>query len=191
MAGASRYTVILDANVLYPALLRDILLTLAHADIYNARWTATIEYEWTRSLCRDHPTEQTRIAQIAQKMRAAIPDCLVTGYEPLIEGLHLPDPNDRHILAAALVGHADAIVTLNRKDFPSSICDAFGIEVQSADEFLVNQITLHKIAALTAIRQMRERWSRPVISAQEFMALLVKRGLGMTAASLEDAVDLL
>lgn len=55
MAGAAPYTVILDANVLYPALLRDVLLTLAHADIYTAKWTATIEQEWTRAMLRNFP----------------------------------------------------------------------------------------------------------------------------------------
>ena len=191
MAGAARYTSILDANVLYPALLRDILLTLAHADIYNARWTLTIERELTGALRKSFPDKESEITQIAQKMREAIPDCLVTGYESLIHSIELPDPDDRHVLAAAVVGHADAIVTLNTKDFPAQECSKFDIEIQSADAFLVNQITLNKIQALTALRRMRERWQNPNLTGAQLLDLLSKRGLGMTAAALADAVDLL
>jgi predicted nucleic acid-binding protein len=191
LAGAAPYTVILDANVLYPALLRDVLLTLAHADIYNAKWTATIEQELTRALLRDFPDKANLVEQLAQRMREAVPDCLVTGYEPLVDSLQLPDADDRHVLAAAVVGHADAIVTFNRKDFPPEVCSPFSVEVQSADEFLVNQITLQKLPALAAIRRMRERWERPEVTAAELIDLLAIRGLGMTAACLADAVDLL
>ena len=79
MAGSARYTAVLDANVLYPALLRDVLLSLAHADLYSAKWTEDIKAEWTRSLIRDRPNMGAQIAAAAQAMETAIPDCLVSG----------------------------------------------------------------------------------------------------------------
>jgi len=79
MAGSARYTAVLDANVLYPALLRDVLLSLAHADLYSAKWSAHIRDEWTRSLLRDRPAMEVQIRAAAEAMEAAIPDCLVTG----------------------------------------------------------------------------------------------------------------
>ncbi|MDB5942424.1 MAG: hypothetical protein JWQ13_1990 [Ramlibacter sp.] len=191
MAGSSRYTAVLDANVLYPALLRDVLLSLAHADLYSAKWTVHIREEWMRSLLKDKPAMRAQIAAAAATMEDAIPDCLVTGYEHLIEGLALPDPDDRHVLAAAIAGHADAIVTWNEKDFPDEMLDPFGIELQTPDEFVVNQLMLKGHVALAAIKAMRERWERPQYTAVALVDLLEKRGLPQTAAHLRDVADLI
>ena len=191
MAGSSRYTAVLDANVLYPALLRDVLLSLAHADLYSAKWSAHIREEWMRSLLRDRPGMEAQIAAAAQAMEEAIPDCLVCGYEHLIDGLKMPDPGDRHVMAAAIAGHADAIVTWNGKDFPQDLLDPFGIEIQTPDEFVLNQLMLDKVTALAALRRMRERWARPQYDAPALVALLERRGLAQTAAHLRDVVDLL
>ena len=191
MAGSARYTAVLDANVLYPAMLRDLLLSLAHADLYSAKWSAHIRDEWSRSLLRDKPRMRAKVVAAAQAMEEAIPDCLVTGYEHLIDGLRLPDPDDRHVLAAAITGHADAIVTGNERDFPKDVLDPFGIEVQTPDEFVLNQIMLEKVGALAAIKRMRERWARPQYDAPALVALLEKRGLPQTAAHLRDVVALI
>lgn len=191
MAGSGRYTVILDANVLYPALLRDLLLSLAHADLYSAKWTVHIREEWMRRLHAARPGMERQIAAAAAAMEEAIPDCLVTGYEPLIEGLRLPDLDDRHVLAAAIAGHADAIVTWNQKDFPKELLEPFGVQLQTPDEFVLNQVMLDKLSALAAIKKMRERWGRPQCDAAALVELLERRGLPQTAAHLRDVVDLL
>jgi predicted nucleic acid-binding protein len=191
MAGSARYTVVLDANVLYPALLRDLLLSLAHADLYSAKWSVHIRDEWTRSLLRNHPAMGTQIAAAAQAMEDAIADCLVVGYERLIEGLTLPDPDDRHVLAAAIAGHADAIITFNGKDFPKEILGPLGIEVQTPDEFVLNQLMLEKTTALSAIKRMRERWNRPPYDAAALIALFERRELPQTAAHLLDVLALI
>lgn len=191
MAGSARYTAVLDANVLYPALLRDVLLSLADADLYSAKWSLHIRNEWTRSLLRDRSGLEDRVAAAAQAMEDAIPDCLVSGYEHLIEGLKLPDPDDRHVLAAAIAGHADAIVTWNEKDFPKEILDPFGVEVQTPDEFVLNQLMLEKVTALAALKRMRERWARPRYDAAALVDLFEKRGLPQTAAHLRDVVALI
>lgn len=191
MAGSARYTAVLDANVLYPALLRDVLLSLADAEVYSAKWSRHIREEWTRSLLRDRHGMEAQIAAAADAMEQAIPDCLVSGYEHLIESLKLPDPDDRHVLAAAIAGHADAIVTWNQRDFPQEVLDPFGIEVQTPDEFVLNQIMLDNVAALASIKRMRERWARPQYDAPALVALLEKRGLPQTAAHLLDVVGLI
>jgi hypothetical protein len=102
MAVSSRYTVIIDACVLYSRLHRDVMLSLAHADLYTARWTRQIEGEWKSALLRQRPGTEANIERAIEQMHIAIPDCLVVDHEPLIPGLHLPDPNDRHVLAAAI-----------------------------------------------------------------------------------------
>lgn len=191
MAGSARYTAVLDANVLYPALLRDLLLSLAHADLYSAKWSAHIRDEWTRTLQNNKPHMAQKIQLAAELMEQAIPDCLVMGYEHLIDGLQLPDPNDRHVLAAAIAGHADAIITWNERDFPAEVLDPFGIELQTPDEFVLNQIMLRAPIALTAIKGMRQRWERPSVTAMELVDLLEKRGLPQTAAHLRDVVQLI
>lgn len=191
MAGSAFYTAVLDANVLYPAMLRDVLLSLAHADLYSAKWSVHIRDEWTRNLLKDRPEMGEKIAAAAQAMEEAIPDCLVNGYEHLIDGLTLPDPDDRHVLAAAITGHADAIVTWNQQDFPANVLDSFGIEVQTPDEFVLNQLMLDSLRALGALKRMRERWGRPQYDAVALVALFEKRGLPQTAAHLRDVVELI
>lgn len=124
-------------------------------------------------------------------MNSSVPDCLVTHYEKLAESLELPDPDDRHVLAAAIVGHADAIVTFNTKDFPEAVLQPYGIEVQHPDEFVVNQLQLQKIPALSAIKKMRARWTNPARPAQELITAFELRGMPMTADLLREAITLI
>lgn len=191
MAGSARYTAILDANVLYPQLIRDTLLSLAVERLYHARWSATIHDEWTRNLLKDRPELLDRLPLLVEKMNASVPDCLVTNYEKLARHIELPDPEDRHVVAAAIVGHADAIVTFNTKDFPPAVLQPYGIEVQHPDEFLMNQFQLQEIPALRAIKKMRARWTKPARPAQELVAAFELRGLPMTADFLREAITLI
>ena len=89
-----------DANVLYPAPLRDLLIRLAQAGLVHARWTETIHDEWIRNvLANNQHVTAERLARTRSLMNEAVGDCLVTGYEDLIDALKLPDPDDRHVLA--------------------------------------------------------------------------------------------
>ena len=191
MAGSARYTVILDANVLYPQLLRDTLLSLAGANLYHARWSATINAEWVRNLAKNKPDIADKLPEVVKLMCASVPDCLVTHYEMLADSIELPDRDDRHVVAAAIVGHADAIVTFNLKDFPRAVLQPYGIEVQHPDEFVVNQLQLKKIPALSAIKKMRARWTNPARSAQELITAFELRGLPLTADLLREAAALI
>lgn len=103
----ANFIVIYDACVLYPAPLRDLLMRLALTDLYQAKWTKDIHREWMRNLLKNRPdlTEE-RLEQTRLKMDLHVRDCLVEGYEELIEGLSLPDSKDRHVLAAAIRANA-------------------------------------------------------------------------------------
>ena len=190
MAGSARYTAVLDACVLYPAPVRDILLSLAHQGLYHARWTATINEEWIRNLISNRPDLQAaRLHAITQKMARAIPDALITGHEKFIDTIELPDPDDRHVVAAALIGHADAIVTFNLKDFPPAVLSPLGLEAQHPDDFVVNQLHLNLTEALKAVKAQRARLERPKQTAEQLLATLTHCGLPQTALLLaENAV---
>ena len=129
--------VLYDACVLYPAPLRDLLMQLALADLFQARWTDEIHDEWTRNVLADRPDiTPASLARCRRLMDEHVPDCLVTGYEPLIPTLTLPDPDDRHVLAAAIHGGAELIVTFNLGDFPASVLEPYDIEAVHPDEFI-------------------------------------------------------
>jgi len=113
------FTVVYDACVLYPAPLRDFLLHLAATDLFRARWSEWIHAEWMRNLLAHRPDlSRERLQRTRQLMDQSVPDCLVTGYEGLIDSLNLPDSNDRHVLAAAIRCQASVIVTFNPPDYP-------------------------------------------------------------------------
>lgn len=192
MAGSASYTAILDACVLYPATLRNVLLSLAQAGLYHARWTTTIEAEWAGNLLLDRPDiHPDQLRRIQEMMNEAVPDCQVTHFEPLVAGLTLPDPKDRHVLAAAIAGHADAIVTLNLRDFPAETLTAYNIEAQHPDEFVMNQLELREYEALAAIKRMRGRMSNPALTPEAFVKMLEQRGLVQCAQHLRQRVDLI
>ena len=127
----------------------------------------------------------------AELMNKAVPNCLVTGYEPVIERLTLPDPNDRHVLAAAIVGHADVIVTSNLKHFPANTLALYDIEPQHPDEFIAAQFELNEVAVLTAFKEQRASLTRPAMNPQEFIDSLAKAGLPQTVEILRTAADLI
>ena len=110
----------LDANVLYPARLRDLLVRLAIAGLYQARWSAQILDECFDNLLENRPdlTEE-QLARTRQLMSTALPDAVVTGYEDRVEEFGLPDVDDRHVLAAAVAAGASLLVTDNLDDFPA------------------------------------------------------------------------
>ena len=118
MAG---FIVFYDANVLYPAQLRNLLMHLALIGVFRAKWSAEVHEEWIRNLLINRADlTRTKLERTRQLMDKAAPDALVRGYEHLIPGLALPDPNDRHVLAAAIRAGASVIVTCNLADFSAS-----------------------------------------------------------------------
>ena len=189
MAGSAQYTAVLDANVRYPALLRDVLLSLADADLYSAKWSVHIRDEWTRSLLRDRPEMGVQIAAAAQAMEDAIPDCLVSGYEHLIEGLKLPDPDDRHVLAAALRCSAQVIVTSNLSDFPASALEPFNIEAQSPDQFVLDLVELAPGRVASVVQEQSAALRNPERTVEDLLESLSDNGLPRAVAAFRASFD--
>ena len=178
-------TAFLDASVLCPAPLRDLLLELAVSDLYRAKWSATVHDEWIGALLRSRPDlARQRLERTRDLMNAHTRDALVTGYEDLIEVLSLPDPNDRHVLAAAIKGRADVIVTANLEDFPAEVLERWGIEAQHPDAFLTGLFDLAQPAFLQAVKTVRARLKNPPKSAEDYLETLRAHGLGATVAAL-------
>ena len=185
------FTALLDACVLYPAPLRDLLIRLGLAGIYRPRWTEEIHDEWIRNLLERRPELSDHLQRTRTLMNEAIPDCLVTGYETLITGIELPDPNDRHVLAAAIVGRADVIVTFNLTDFLKHRLEPFRIEARHPDEFIRHAIDFAEAAALSAIKQHRAALKNPPKSASEYIETVSTQGLPTSANALKRWVILI
>jgi hypothetical protein len=179
------YSVLYDACVLYSAPLRDLLLRLATVDLFRARWTETILDECFRNLASNRPDLQlTQLARTRELMNAHVLDALITGYETLIPSLTLPDSTDRHVLAAAITGGVDAIITYNLTDFPMQALKVFGIEAQHPDEFIACQLDLGPARVLTALREQRAALKRSPRTLDEFLATLEQQRLVQTVARL-------
>lgn len=172
------FVVVYDACVLYPAPLRDILIETAASGLVSAKWTKEIEAEWIRNLLKNRPDlSDTLLQRTADLMVEAVPDSLVTHYTALIEGLQLPDDDDRHALAAAIRANAQVIVTFNLKDFPSETLDEFGIEAVHPDTFLINQLDLSIGAVVSSIKKIRARLKNPEVSPNDYIERLASIGL--------------
>jgi len=188
----SNYTALFDANVLYPAPLRDVLLQLAVTGLFRAKWTADIHREWIDALLRNQPErERAKLERTRHLMDSSTRDCLVTGYEALVPSLELPDPDDRHVLAAAIVGRCDVIVTQNLKDFPDSALTPYGIDVQHPDDFLCNHLNLAQGVFCAVIQEVRRRLQNPPYTIDEYLDILTRNGLVATTAELRPFADLL
>lgn len=193
MAGHARYTALLDACVLYPLAMTDALMSLATAGLYAAKWTTRIETEWIAALEERRPDLKGRLDTRRDQMREAIPDWEVpqAAWQACAGGLRLPDPDDVHVLAAALAGHADCIVTANLKDFPAEAVGPLGIEVIHPDQFIVAQWDLDQLVAVAAFKRMRARWKKPQATAEDFANAMERGGLPATAQRLREAIELI
>jgi predicted nucleic acid-binding protein len=176
-------TVVYDACVLYPAPLRDLLMQLAVADIFCARWTDRIHEEWIRSLLGNRPDlKPEQLERTRQMMNSNVRDCLVEGYERLIPSLSLPDEDDRHVLAAAIHCRADAIITFNTSDFPVSALTPHGIEAIHPDDFVANELDLYQPAVCSAVKIVRGRLKNPPMEVGQYLATLEHQGLTLKQA---------
>jgi PIN domain len=181
-----------DACVLYPAPLRDLLMHLARTGTFRARWTERIHDEWMRNVLANRPDlTPAKLHRTRELMDAAVPDCLVTGYEDIEAGLQLPDVDDRHVLAAAICGQASVIVTFNLKDFPVTVLKPKGIEAQDPDEFIRYLFDFNQAAVLSAVRAQRELLKSPARTARELLDTLLEQRLVRTVAALEPMIELL
>lgn len=182
----NRPIAVYDANVLYPAQLRDLLMRLAIHDVVRPHWSEQIHDEWMRNVHADYDDvtwgdlEHTR-----RQMDKALPDACVEGYQNRISNLSLPDPDDRHVLAAAVHIGADYIVTFNLEDFPESELDSYGIEAIDPDTFACLLMSRREGRVIHAASQHRNSLRHPPLSPDEYLAVLRNAGLTETAQRLQ------
>ncbi len=127
---------VLDACVLYPTVLREILLGVAARGLYEPLWSDRILREWTRAADKIGPGAMLQAEGEAVLARAAFPRATLREQPNIEARVTLPDPNDEHVLAVAIAGHADAIITFNAQDFPRPVLADFGLQRRDPDGFL-------------------------------------------------------
>jgi predicted nucleic acid-binding protein len=185
MSTSSGFIAVLDANVLYPAPVRDILLHIAAKGLYQPKWSSEIQDEWLRNLVVNRPDlKKENLDKTVAAMNVAFPDADVTNYEDLIPALNLPDEDDRHVMAAAIRGKANVIVTENSKDFPQDYVNTHDIEVFSADEFLSRLIDIDKATVLEALAAQIRTLKNPPQTKEQVLATLERNGLKKMVAAL-------
>ena len=171
----ARYTAVLDACVLVPIALADTLLRVAEKGMYRPLWSDRILREAQDAIEEIHPgiDVDKRFAD----MRMAFDDALVTGWEGLEAGISLPDEDDRHVVAAAIRGDGQAIVTVNVADFPATALDPLGLEAVHPDDFLLDQLDLSPSTVVRVIREQAARTKRPPLTPQDLASLLSRAGV--------------
>lgn len=186
----ARVVAVFDANVLYPAPVRDLLIRLARAGLVAARWTDLIHDEWIRNVLKDRTDlSAQQLERTRRMMDEAVPGAVVEGFERHIRTLHLPDPDDRHVLAAAIQASADVIVTFNLKDFPGAALLGHGILARHPDEFVLDLLSRDPDTVYAATRAQRTTLRNPPLSVGQYLDNLRRVGLPRTADALERAAD--
>ena len=169
------YTAFLDTNVLFGGYLCDTVLRLAEADLYQPQWSPDVLDELRRNLIQRGLAE-TAVDHRINSMRRAFPEAEVTGYQALIPGLTC-DEKDRHVLAAAIRGNADTIITFNTRDFPPASTEPFDIEVVHPDDFLLDQLDLDAHQVAEALGRQAASYRRPSTNVAELMERLARSGV--------------
>ena len=187
-----KFVVIYDACVLYPAPLRDLLMQLALADLFRAKWTERIHEEWIRNVIKDRPDlKREQLQKISKLMDENSLESKVHDYEHIIPSLDLPDPNDRHVLAAAIKANADTIVTMNLKDFPAKVLKQYNIDAVHPDNFIKYLLEDELASVLSAVKTTRARLKKPPKTAEEYLSILKRQSLPLTTFILSEFVDLI
>jgi predicted nucleic acid-binding protein len=181
------FVVLYDACVLYPAPLRDLLVRLANTGIVRARWSDAILDECFRNILEQRPElKPAALERTRELMKQAVPDCMVTAYEALIDGVVLPDPDDRHVLAAAIRVGAQAIVTFNLRDFPEDRLAQYEIEAQHPDDFVLHTIDLAPGIVTKVISEQAAALKNPPRTVGELIDTLRDQGLVRSVAKLRE-----
>lgn len=183
-------TAFLDANVLFPAAMRSVLLELARKKTFRLLWSERVHEEWTRNLAQRFPNiPAEKIVRLRALMEGYVNDATVTGYEPLMSALSLPDPDDHHVLAAAIHGGASIIVTSNLRDFPETALAPHGIAAMTADQFALHLFTLDREAVLEALAADRSDMRNPPLAADAYLDALAHSGLSEFVVAVRSLSD--
>jgi PIN domain len=190
MSEAAGVVAFLDASVLYPALLRNMLMHFAASDLYQPRWSARVHEEWMAALLRNRPDiTRAQIERTRRLMEAEIDDAVVEGYEQRIPSLSLPDPDDRHVLAAAIHCGAQVLVTANLRDFPAAALAPYALVAVHPDAFLLRLLNEDPELALAAFDELCANRKNPPQTPREVVEVLKRLGLIEIAQALAVLLD--
>jgi predicted nucleic acid-binding protein len=178
------FVVVYDSCVLYPNVVRDLLIRVAQAGMVQAKWTDRILDEMSRALREQRGTEPEKLERLRGLMNDSVRDVRVTGYEPLIDAVKLPDPDDRHVLAAAIRARAQVIVTDNRKHFPATALAEWDVEAKTADGFMLDLLGLDDRIVYACINQIAESRRNPPETVGDIFNHMERSGLRRTVAAL-------
>lgn len=174
----ARYAVVLDACVLVPVALADTLLRIAECDLYRPLWSARIVAEAVDAIVEIHPNiPPERVQRRFAAMDNTFEDARVDGWENLEDTVTLSDPDDRHVVAAAVRGRADAIVTANVRDYPPDVLEPLNIKIIHPDDFLLDQIDLAPRIVLDVLREQAAHTRQPALTPIDLIARLARAGV--------------
>jgi predicted nucleic acid-binding protein len=181
----STFTVFIDANVFFGARLRSLVLFMAQSKMFRARWTERVHEEWMRNVAQKRNLDISQLEKIRTCMDRSVLNCLVTDYERLEQSFHLPDPDDRHVLAAAIKSGAELILTFNAKDFPTDVVEPLGIEICGPDEFLLDLFGISEELFIEHVKADFHHYKAPPLTFDAYIEALRKAGIPKTAALIE------
>lgn len=176
--------VVLDACVLFPTVLREILLGVAKAGLYTPLWSERILEEWARATRKLGPLAEVQARGAVLGLRDAFPKACLAAVPGVESRLHLPDENDIHVLAVAISGSADAILTFNNADFPRHILAAEGVARREPDGFLWELWSFHPDAVGAVLEHVRAEAERLSGEAVALKSLLKRAKLPRLAKAL-------
>lgn len=182
-------TAVLDANVLYPAPLRDFLLQLAFDGLFIPKWSVQIQNKWTRNVLLNRPDiAPEKLVRTTLLMNRAFPNANVSGFESIAPKVS-NHPKDAHVLATAIHTKANVIVTFNLRDFVTAEADSLFVPAVHPDDFTFQLLDENPVEFLSAIRDLHLRLVRPKPSMDDYMDKIEKCGLIKSTRALRVAVQ--
>ncbi|MDX1628027.1 MAG: PIN domain-containing protein [Fulvivirga sp.] len=181
MIHSSRFTAVIDANVLYPIVIRDYLFWLAHHSLFTPKWSKSLMEEFIAIFESKGNLDPKKVMQQVKRMNNAFPDALVTNYEEIMKSIELKDKKDIHVLAAGIKCNANVIITNNLADFPGDYLNEFSLNAKSPDDFMADLIDLDPSTSIEAYRNMILCKNNPPLDEIEYLDILKKNNLISTA----------
>ncbi len=178
------FRAVLDACVLYPASIRDTLLRLAEYELYDPVWSAEILDEMQRNLVEDLRATDETAARLRAALESSFDEAMVaTAAIKMIEPSMTNDPKDRHVLAAAVAGRAEVVVTSNLRDFPEDACAPLSIEARPPDDFLCSLFEFNPPSVISALQEQAADLRNPTMTFEELLEVLENAGAGEFVAA--------